>query len=130
MAPPDPDPRVDPLSRRRRRQSRERHRAAGRAAVVAVGLVAVLLAGAVAVVADVRAGRLAEGGSTTPQQLARDRYLRAPAPTLSRKLQEACLATRLDQRLSRREILQDYLDGAYYGHRAYGVQAAAETYFS
>ncbi|HET8951671.1 MAG TPA: transglycosylase domain-containing protein, partial [Solirubrobacteraceae bacterium] len=83
-----------------------------------------------AAVADVRAGRIVEGGSTIPQQLARDRYLRAPAPTLSRKLQEACLATRLEQRDSRRGILQDYLDDAYYGHHAYGVQAAAETYFS
>jgi penicillin-binding protein 1A len=83
-----------------------------------------------AAVADVRAGRIVEGGSTIPQQLARDRYLRAPAPTLSRKLEEACLATKLDRRLSRRAILQEYLDGAYYGHRAYGVQAAAETYFS
>ena len=78
---------------------------------------------------SVRAGRIVEGGSTIPQQLARDRYLRAPAPTLSRKLQEACLATQLEQRHSRRAILQDYLDGAYYGHHAYGVQAAAETYF-
>ena len=55
-----------------------------------------------AAVADVRAGTIVEGGSTIPQQLARDRYLRAPAPTLSRKLQEACLATQLEQRHSRR----------------------------
>jgi penicillin-binding protein 1A len=83
-----------------------------------------------AAVADIGAGRIVEGGSTIDQQLARDRYLRAPAPTLSRKLQEACIAAQLEQRYSRRTILQDYLDEAYYGHLAYGVQAAAETYFS
>jgi penicillin-binding protein 1A len=83
-----------------------------------------------AAIADLRAGSVVQGGSTIPQQLARDRYLRSPAPTLSRKLQEACLAAQLEQRSSRRTILQDYLDEAYYGHRAYGVQAAAETYFS
>ena len=83
-----------------------------------------------AAVADVRAGRIVQGGSTIPQQLARDRYLRAPAPTLSRKLQEACLADAARAAPLPPQILQDYLDGAYYGHRAYGVQAAAETYFS
>jgi penicillin-binding protein 1A len=80
--------------------------------------------------ADLRAGSIVQGGSTIEQQLARDRYLRSPAPTLSRKIEEACLAERLDQRYSHREILEDYLDEAYYGHHAYGVQAAAETYFS
>ena len=83
-----------------------------------------------AAVADVGAGSIVQGGSTITQQLARDRYLRSPAPTLARKLLEACLAAQFEQRHSRRAILQDYLDEAYYGHRAYGVQAAAETYFS
>jgi penicillin-binding protein 1A len=83
-----------------------------------------------AAVADIGAGRIVEGGSTIDQQLARDRYLREPAPTLSRKLQEACLAAKLERRYPRRTILQDYLDEAYYGHLAYGAQAAAETYFS
>ena len=83
-----------------------------------------------AAVADLRAGRTVQGGSTIDQQLVRDLYLRSPAPTLSRKLTEACLAAQLEQRYSRRTILQDYLDEVYYGHHAYGVQAAAETYFS
>ena len=83
-----------------------------------------------AAVADLGAGRVVQGGSTITQQLARDRYLRSPAPTLTRKLQEACLAAQLEQRYSRRTILQDYLNEAYYGHRAFGAQAAAETYFS
>src|SRR5690349_5606117 len=51
MAAPDPESRVDPLSRRRQRRSRVRHRSAGRAAVLAVGLGAVLVAGACAVLA-------------------------------------------------------------------------------
>jgi penicillin-binding protein 1A len=83
-----------------------------------------------AAVANFRAGRTVQGGSTLAQQFVRDRYLRAPAPTLSRKLKEACLAAQLEQRESKRTILQAYLNQAYYGHHAYGVQAAAETYFS
>jgi penicillin-binding protein 1A len=83
-----------------------------------------------AAMANLRAGRTVQGGSTLAQQLVRDRYLRKPAPTLARKLKEACLAAQLEQRESKRTILQSYLNQAYYGHRAYGVQAAAETYFS
>jgi penicillin-binding protein 1A len=83
-----------------------------------------------AAVANYRAGKTVQGGSTLTQQLARDRYLRAPAPTLARKLKEACLAAQLEQRESKRAILQAYLNQVYFGHHAYGVQAAAETYFS
>jgi penicillin-binding protein 1A len=83
-----------------------------------------------AAIANYRAGRTVQGGSTLAQQLVRDRYLRAPAPTLARKLEEACLAAQLEQRDSKRTILQAYLNRVYYGHHAYGVQAAAETYFS
>jgi penicillin-binding protein 1A len=80
--------------------------------------------------ADLRAGRTVQGGSTIEQQLVRDRYLQKPAPTLTRKLTEACLAAQLEQRDSRRTILRDYLDRVYYGQQAYGAEAAAETYFS
>jgi penicillin-binding protein 1A len=83
-----------------------------------------------AAVANYRAGKTVQGGSTLTQQLVRDRYLRAPAPTLARKLKEACLAAQLEQRDSKRAILQAYLNEVYYGHHAYGAQAAAETYFS
>ncbi|WP_156028278.1 transglycosylase domain-containing protein [Candidatus Solirubrobacter pratensis] len=83
-----------------------------------------------AAVANYHAGRPVQGGSTLVQQLVRDRYLRAPAPTFARKLKEACLAAQLEQRDSKRTILGAYLNEVYYGHHAYGAQAAAETYFS
>jgi penicillin-binding protein 1A len=83
-----------------------------------------------AAIANLRAGRTVQGASTLAQQLVRDRYLRHPAPTFARKLKEACLAAQLEQRESRRTILQSYLNHVYYGGHAYGVQAAAETYFS
>jgi penicillin-binding protein 1A len=83
-----------------------------------------------AAVANVRAGRTVQGGSTIEQQLVRDRYLRHPRPDLSRKLKEACLAIELGHRMSKRRILETYLNGAFYGSHAYGVEAAARTYFS
>jgi penicillin-binding protein 1A len=82
-----------------------------------------------AAVADVKAHRTVQGGSTITQQLARDRYLHSPQPTLQRKLREACLAAQLEHRTPKRLILEQYLNGAFYGHYALGVQAAARTYF-
>jgi penicillin-binding protein 1A len=83
-----------------------------------------------AALANLRAGRTVQGGSTIQQQLARDRYLRDRRPVLSRKLKEACLAVQLGQRMPKRAILESYLNGAFYGHHAYGAEAAARTYFS
>ncbi|MFL5929101.1 MAG: transglycosylase domain-containing protein [Gaiellaceae bacterium] len=83
-----------------------------------------------AAVADVVSGRSAQGASTLAQQLARNLYIGRPSQTLSRKLKEACLAMRLSKKLTRRQILTEYLDVVYYGNQAYGVAAAAETYFS
>jgi penicillin-binding protein 1A len=81
-------------------------------------------------IGNVRAGRAVQGGSTIQQQLARDRYLRDRRPVLSRKLTEACLAIQLGERFSKRRMLEAYLNGAFYGYRAYGAEAAARTYFS
>jgi penicillin-binding protein 1A len=83
-----------------------------------------------AAIANARAGRTVQGGSTIEQQLVRDRYLRHPRPVLSRKLLEACLAIELGGRMSKRQILQAYLNGAFYGSHAYGADAASRTYFS
>ena len=83
-----------------------------------------------AAVADMRAGSAVQGGSTIPQQLVRDRYLRDNRPVLSRKLEEACLAVQLYRRTPKRRILEAYLNEAFYAHHAYGVDAAARTYFS
>jgi penicillin-binding protein 1A len=82
-----------------------------------------------AAVADVRAGRIVEGGSTITQQLVRDLYI-SQDRTLQRKLKEACLATKLDRRWTKRRILTTYLNRVYYGNQAYGIEAASRTYFS
>ena len=83
-----------------------------------------------AAVSDISSGHTVQGGSTLTQQLARNLYIGRPKDTIGRKLQEACLATKLYQRLSRRQILADYLNVVYYGNQAYGAEAAAQTYFS
>jgi penicillin-binding protein 1A len=81
--------------------------------------------------ADVKAGRAVQGGSTITQQLVRDRYLTHDRRlTIARKLKEACLAGEVAHRMSKRAILQAYLNGVFYGHHAYGAEAASQTYFS
>ncbi len=82
-----------------------------------------------AAVADIRAGRVVEGGSTITQQLVRNLYI-SNERTVTRKLKEACLATKLDRAWSKHRILTTYLNQVYYGNRSYGIEAAARTYFS
>lgn len=70
------------------------------------------------------------GASTITQQLARRLYLRdSSAPTVVRKLHEAWIALQLERRNSKDEILAAYLNEVYYGRNAYGIEAAAWTYF-
>ena len=83
-----------------------------------------------AAVNDIRAGRTVEGGSTITQQLVRNLYIKHNERTLRRKVVEACLAVRLSRRHSRNWILASYMNTVYYGNHAYGVEAAARTYFS
>jgi len=83
-----------------------------------------------AAIADIRAGRIVEGGSTITQQLVRNLYIGHPQETLGRKLEEACLANKLADKLTKRQILAAYLNEVFYGHHAYGAEAGAETYFS
>jgi penicillin-binding protein 1A len=82
-----------------------------------------------ALVADVSAGHLVQGGSTITQELVRNLYL-SREKTLQRKVVEACLAVKLARAWSKDRILTAYLNDVYYGNHAYGIQAAAETYFS
>jgi len=77
---------------------------------------------------DVTSGQLEQGGSTIEQQLVRNIYL-SPRQTLSRKIKEACLAVQLDRRWSKDRILTAYLNDIYFGREAYGIEAAARTYF-
>ncbi len=81
-----------------------------------------------AVAVDLIQGRLAEGGSTITQQLAKILFL-TPEKTLTRKLREALLALEIERRHTKEEILAFYLNQIYLGNGAYGVAAAAEVYF-
>ncbi|MDX6473776.1 MAG: penicillin-binding protein [Gaiellaceae bacterium] len=82
-----------------------------------------------AIVADVKAGKIVQGGSTITQELVRNLYL-SREQTFKRKLTEACLAIKLSGRWSKDKILTAYMNQVYYGNHAYGIEAAAETYFS
>ncbi|RVU76476.1 peptidoglycan glycosyltransferase/peptidoglycan DD-transpeptidase MrcA [Pantoea dispersa] len=73
-------------------------------------------------------GHASQGASTITQQLARNFFL-SPERTLMRKIKEAFLAVRIEQLLSKDEILELYLNKIYLGYRAYGVGAAAQVYF-
>ena len=83
-----------------------------------------------ALLADVRAGKVVQGGSTITQQLVRNLFDISLERTLGRKVQEACLAVKVDRSWSKERILAGYLNAVYYGNRAYGIEAAAQTYFS
>lgn len=78
--------------------------------------------------ANVTAGRTVEGASTISQQLARDLFL-GPERTMKRKVQEILLAGDLYRRLGRNGVLELYLNRVYLGENAYGIDAAARTYF-
>jgi penicillin-binding protein 1A len=78
---------------------------------------------------DISAGKVVEGGSTISQQLVRNLYT-GRERTFERKVKEACLAIKLSNRWSKDKILAGYLNTVYYGNHAYGVEAAAQTYFS
>lgn len=78
--------------------------------------------------ANLRAGRFAQGGSTLTQQLAKNLFLSSER-TLERKLEELALALWLEVRLSKRDILELYLNRVYFGGGAYGIEAAARRYF-
>jgi penicillin-binding protein 1A len=81
--------------------------------------------------ANYQAGDVVQGGSTITQQLVRNLYRPVGTErTLNRKLKEACLALKLDNAWSKSRILETYMNQVYYGNRAYGVEAAAQTYFS
>ena len=79
--------------------------------------------------ANVESGATGQGGSTITQQLAKI-SLGNTDKTLKRKAQDAVLALRLEEQMTKDQILERYLNTVYLGHGAYGVQAAAETYFN
>ena len=81
-----------------------------------------------ALVTNARAGGVVQGGSTITQQLAKNLFL-SNERTIERKINEAFLALWLESRLSKKEILKLYLDRAYLGGGAFGVDGAAQYYF-
>jgi penicillin-binding protein 1A len=81
-----------------------------------------------AVIADLGAGRAAQGASTITQQLARNLFLTNDR-TVERKAQELMLAIQLEQTYSKRQLLGLYLSRVYFGAGAYGIEAAAQRYF-
>jgi penicillin-binding protein 1A len=83
-----------------------------------------------AAIADLEHRAFVQGGSTLTQQLVRDRYLAGESMNLGQKLKEACLAVQLARVWSKRRTLEAYLNTVYYGHHAYGAEAASQTYFS
>ena len=78
---------------------------------------------------DLRAGQIIEGGSTLTAQLAKNAYLQDYDRTLTRKLEDLLLAVKIEQKYSKRQILELYLNLVYFGEGAYGVGAAAQRYF-
>jgi penicillin-binding protein 1A len=81
-----------------------------------------------AVLSNAKAGGVVQGGSTITQQLAKNLFL-SNERTYERKINEAFLAVWLEARLPKTEILKLYLDRAYLGGGAFGVDAAAQYYF-
>jgi penicillin-binding protein 1A len=81
-----------------------------------------------AVLKDLIHGSFKEGGSTLTQQLAKVVFL-SPEKTLKRKLMEATLAMKIEKNLTKREIIELYLNKVYFGHGAYGVEMASKVYF-
>ena len=79
-------------------------------------------------VTNAQAGGVVQGGSTITQQLAKNLFL-SNERTYTRKINEAFLASWLEAHLTKNEILKLYLDRAYLGGGAFGVDAAAQYYF-
>ncbi len=81
-----------------------------------------------AAITNFRSRAIRQGGSTITQQLVKNMWL-TQERTIDRKLKEIMLALQFETKFSKDEILEMYLNEVYYGHGAYGVQAAAKTFF-
>ncbi len=81
-----------------------------------------------AFIKNFKAGTIVQGGSTITQQVTKS-FLLTPERTYKRKLKEAILAYKIENKFSKDEILYLYLNQIYLGHGAYGVEAASENYF-
>lgn len=77
---------------------------------------------------DIRGGGARQGGSTITQQYARNAFL-TKQKTFARKFREAVIAVKLDRKYSKDQVFEWYLNTIYFGRGAYGIEAAAQTYF-
>lgn len=82
-----------------------------------------------AIVENIAAGHTVQGASTITQQLVKNVYL-SPKQTMKRKIQEMILAWKIDNKFTKKEILEVYLNRIYFGQNAYGIDAAAWHYYS
>src|SRR5690606_30564375 len=80
------------------------------------------------IIANIHAGKKAQGASTITQQYARTLFL-SMEKTWKRKLREAYYTLRLEMNYAKDDILEGYLNTIYYGHGAYGIEAASQYYF-
>lgn len=81
-----------------------------------------------AIIVDILRGEKAQGGSTITQQLARNAFL-SQEKTFTRKIKEIIWAIQIERKYTKDEILETYLNEIYFGHGAYGVEAASQLYF-
>ncbi len=82
-----------------------------------------------ALVVDIVAGRVKQGGSTITQQLAK-RLFTASEKSITRKIKELWYAIQIEKRYSKNEILELYFNEIYFGHGAYGIESASQIYFN
>ena len=82
-----------------------------------------------AIIKDIKAGKLVEGASTLTQQLVKTMLL-SREKKLIRKIKEILLSIRLENTISKEEILQRYLNQVYFGHGYYGIATASKGYFN
>jgi len=78
---------------------------------------------------NVKGGGVSQGGSTITQQFAKTKFKLSRERSLSRKLKEVMVSIKLERKLSKDEIFERYLNTIYFGRGAYGIEAAAKTYF-
>ena len=83
-----------------------------------------------AMIKNLMAGKIEQGGSTITQQVTRSLLLRNPRKTYRRKAREALLSLQIEKNFSKERILFLYLNQIYLGHGAHGIEAAARTYFN
>ncbi len=82
-----------------------------------------------ALIKNIKAGRIEQGGSTITQQITKSLLLKNPARTYKRKVREALLSLQIEREFSKEDILYLYLNQIYLGNGLYGVEAASQVYF-